>query len=45
MYLFYHAETGPDLTHTSANRFLFSSQITWTGLGGYLPVIGNGQAG
>ena len=45
MYLFYHAETGPDLTHTSSNRFLFSSQITWTGLGGYLPVIGNGQAG
>jgi arabinan endo-1,5-alpha-L-arabinosidase len=44
-YLFYHAEAGPNLRHNSANRFLFSSPISWQGLGGYLPLIGNGKAG
>lgn len=44
-YLFYHAEDGPDDSHTSGDRFLFSSKITWTGLGGYLPTIGSGRVG
>jgi arabinan endo-1,5-alpha-L-arabinosidase len=45
LYLFYHAENGPNLSHKSANRFLFSSRITWQGLGGYVPAIGDGLAG
>jgi arabinan endo-1,5-alpha-L-arabinosidase len=44
-YLFYHAETGPNDSAISADRFLFASPITWEGLGGYYPMIGSGEAG
>jgi xylan 1,4-beta-xylosidase len=42
-YIFYHALTGPDPDHDSAVRYLFSSPISWEGLGDYDPVIGSGQ--
>jgi beta-xylosidase len=42
-YIFYHALTGPDNDHDSAVRYLFSSPITWQGLGASDPVIGNGR--
>jgi beta-xylosidase len=42
-YIFYHAMTGPNAQHVSADRFLFSSPIRWQGLGDYDPVIGSGQ--
>jgi arabinan endo-1,5-alpha-L-arabinosidase len=42
-YIFYHAMTGPNADHVSADRYLFSSPIRWHGLGDYDPVIGSGQ--
>jgi beta-xylosidase len=42
-YIFYHAMTGPDPHHVSADRYLFSSPIDWDGLAGFDPVIGSGQ--
>jgi beta-xylosidase len=42
-YIFYHAMTGPNAHHVSADRYLFSSPIRWQGPGDYDPVIGSGQ--
>jgi hypothetical protein len=36
---------GSSDAHICADRYLFSSRIDWEGLGGYYPLIGNGQAG
>jgi beta-xylosidase len=44
-YLLYHAETGPNPGHVSADRYLFLGRLNWNGLGGYDPLVGHGQPG
>jgi len=44
-YIFYHAERGSNLKHDSADRYLFSSPLNWSGVTDADPTIGTGEAG
>ncbi len=44
-YLLYHASLAPNPNHHSAARYLFCDSISWTGIGGYYPLIGDGSSG